>query len=227
MPFDTSLLLIYFICCCCCSVTKLCPILCYFICSLPGSSVHGISQARILEWIAISYSIGDLPDTGMKPMSPALVGGFFTTESSQKPILCIVMCICQSLGFPGGSDGKESACNTGDLGSMPGLGRSPGKGDNSPLHYSCLENSMDRGAWQPIAHGVAKSWTQLNDSHFRMSNPISQFIHPPFSPPVTITLFSTSMTVFLFYKQVQSNKGSWKQNVYCILPLPCSSFLFS
>ena len=179
-------------------------------------------------WSGLPFpTLGDPPDPGIKPMSPALIGGFFTTESSQKPILCIVMCICQSLGFPGGSDGKESACNTGDLGSAPGLGRSPGKGDNSPLQYSCLENSMDRGAWQPIAHGVAKSWTQLNDSHFHMSNPISQFIRPPFSPPVTITLFSTSVTVFLFYKQVQSNKGSWKQNVYCILPLPCSSFLFS
>ena len=50
------------------------------------------------------------------------------------------------LGFPGGSDGKESACNAGDLGSIPGLGRSPGEGSNYPLQYSCPENSMDRGA---------------------------------------------------------------------------------
>ena len=48
----------------------------------------------------------------------------------------------------GGSDGKESACNAGDLGSIPGLGRSPGGGHNNPLQYSCLENPMDRGAWQ-------------------------------------------------------------------------------
>ena len=47
-------------------------------------------------------------------------------------------------GFPGGSDGKESACNVGDLGSIPGLGRSPGEGNSYPLQYSCLENSMDR-----------------------------------------------------------------------------------
>ena len=50
-------------------------------------------------------------------------------------------------GFPGGSDGKETDCNVGDVGSIPGLGRSPGKGNANPLQDSCLENSMDRGAW--------------------------------------------------------------------------------
>ena len=50
------------------------------------------------------------------------------------------------LGFPGGSAGKESACNVGDLGLVPGLGRSPGEGNGNPLQYSCLENSMDGGA---------------------------------------------------------------------------------
>ena len=50
-------------------------------------------------------------------------------------------------GFPGGSEGKASACNTGDLGSIPGLGRSPGEGNGNALQYSCLENSMDGGAW--------------------------------------------------------------------------------
>ena len=53
-------------------------------------------------------------------------------------------------GFPGGSDGKESACNAGDLGSTPGLERSPGEGNGNTLLYSCLENSMDRGAWWAI-----------------------------------------------------------------------------
>ena len=56
---------------------------------------------------------------------------------------------CSRWGFPGGSDGKESARNVGDLGSIPRLGRSPpGEGNGNPLHYSCLENSMDRGAWR-------------------------------------------------------------------------------
>jgi len=50
-------------------------------------------------------------------------------------------------GFPGGSDGKESACTAGDLGSIPGLGRSPGEGNGNPLQYSCLKNPMDRGVW--------------------------------------------------------------------------------
>ena len=64
--------------------------------------------------------------------------------------------------FPGGSDGKESACNAGDMGSIPGLGRSPGQGNGNPLQYSCLENSMDRGAWWAAVHRVAKSWMQLS-----------------------------------------------------------------
>ena len=67
------------------------------------------------------------------------------------------------MDFPGSSAGKESACNAGYLGSIPGLGRSPGGGHGNPLQYSCLENPMDRGAWWPIVHGVTKSWTQLND----------------------------------------------------------------
>ena len=58
--------------------------------------------------------------------------------------------------FPGGSDGKESACNSGDPGSIPGLGRSPGEGNGNPLQHSCLENSMDRGAWRATVHGVAE-----------------------------------------------------------------------
>ena len=70
------------------------------------------------------------------------------------------------MSFPGGSGGKESACNAGDLGLIPGPGRSPGGGNGYPLQYSCLENSMDRGTWQAAVHRVAKSWTQLNDKHY-------------------------------------------------------------
>ena len=61
--------------------------------------------------------------------------------------------------FPGGSDGKESTCNAGDLGSIPELGRCPGEGNGYSFQYSCMENPMDRGAWQPIVHGFAKSET--------------------------------------------------------------------
>ena len=63
------------------------------------------------------------------------------------------------LDFPCGSAGKESACNAGDLGSIPGLGRCPGEGNGNPLQYSCMENSMDRGVCWATVHGVAKSQT--------------------------------------------------------------------
>ena len=69
-------------------------------------------------------------------------------------------------GFPGGSDGKESACNAEDLGLIPGLGKSSRDGLGNPLQYSCLVKSMDRGAWQATVHGVAKSQTGLSDFHF-------------------------------------------------------------
>ena len=62
-------------------------------------------------------------------------------------------------GFPGGSDGKEFACNAGDLGLIAGSGRSPGEGNGNPLQYSCLENSMDRGAWWATVHRVTESDT--------------------------------------------------------------------
>ena len=87
------------------------------------------------------------------------------------------------MGFPGGSAGKESACNAGDLGLIPGLGRSPGEGNSYPLQYSGLENFMDH-----IAHGVTKSWTWLSKFHFIC--PLSQWYCPitssfavPFSCP--------------------------------------------
>ena len=67
------------------------------------------------------------------------------------------------LSFPGGLEGKETACNAGDLGSIPGLGRSLGEGNGYPLQYSCLENLMDRGAWWATVHGVRKSQTGLSD----------------------------------------------------------------
>ena len=61
--------------------------------------------------------------------------------------------------FPGGSDGKESACTTTDPGLIPGSERSPGEGNGYPLQYSCLEISIDRRAWWVTVHGVARGWT--------------------------------------------------------------------
>ena len=67
------------------------------------------------------------------------------------------------MGFPGGSDGKESACNAGDQGLIPGLERSAGEGNGNSLQYSCLENSKDRGAWWAMVHGVTKIRAQLSN----------------------------------------------------------------
>ena len=99
---------------------------------------------------------------------------FFFHEASHFPqkINCrapfqVAPCWC-CLGFPGGSEVKASACNVGDLGSIPGSGRSPGEGNDNPLQYSCLENPMDGGASWAIVHGVAKSQTRLSDFTFTL-----------------------------------------------------------
>ena len=70
------------------------------------------------------------------------------------------------LGFPGGSEVKASACSEGDLGWIPGSGRSPGEGNGNPLQYSCLENPTDGGAWWATVHGVTKSRTRLSNLTF-------------------------------------------------------------
>ena len=70
-----------------------------------------------------------------------------------------IMVLLIFMGFHGGSDGKASARHAGDPGSIPGLGRSPGEGNDNPLEYSCLKNSMDRGAWWATVHGITQSHT--------------------------------------------------------------------
>ena len=104
---------------------------------------------------------------GYSPWGPR-IGHNWTTKQQQ----CIPWASLGTLtsktcahGFPGGSDGKRSACNAGDQGSIPGSGRSPGEGNGNPLQYSCLENLMGRGALQATIYGVAKSQTWLSDSH--------------------------------------------------------------
>ena len=90
--------------------------------------------------------------------------------------------------LPGGSEDKASACNAGDLGSIPGLGRSPGEGIGNPLQYSCLENPMDRGAWWATVHGVAKSRTRLSN--------FTHITHTT-SPTESKRLFYTSVSLLL------------------------------
>ena len=97
----------------------------------------------------------------MKRNVPFMVQSFqvrVISDNNQVPLL-LEKKLPQNLGFPGGSDGKESACNAGDPGSIPGSERSPEEGNDYPLQYSCLENSVDRRAWWATVHGVAKCWT--------------------------------------------------------------------
>ena len=88
------------------------------------------------------------------------------------------------LGFPGGLDGKESACHAGDRGSIHELRRSPREGTSNPLQCSCLENSMDTRVWWATVHGVAKSRIRLSDSH------LQYFLPSPKSPFCLLVLFS-------------------------------------
>ena len=134
-------------------------------CSLPGSSVHGISQVRILEWVAISFS-----RVSSWPRDPTQVsciaGRFFATEPPG-----LLAQLVNHLG-PNSSAGKESACNAGDPGSVPRLGRSPGEGKGYPLQYSGLQNSMDS-----VVHRFAESWTWLSDFHFsHLGNPATKAV---------------------------------------------------
>ena len=94
-------------------------------------------------------------------MSLALKGGFLTTGPPGKPkfpFSCSALLhnIVLVPGFSRSSVGKKSACNAGNLGSIPGSGKSPGKGNGNPLQYSCLENPRDRGLWQEQVHGVTR-----------------------------------------------------------------------
>ena len=108
--------------------------LCLTLCDPMDYTAHGILQARILEWVAVFFSRGSSQPRDWTQVSH-IVGGFFTSWA--QIILSHLLCI---LRFTGGSDGKESACNAGDLGLIPGLGRSPGGRHRNPLQYSCLEN---------------------------------------------------------------------------------------
>ena len=102
----------------------------------------GFFQARVLEWVAIAFSSPPIVSLRVVPVHGPWA--LFKVHSQKQE------------GFPGGSDGKESTCNAGDMGSLPGSGRYPGEGNDNPLQYSGLENSMDRGAWWAAVHVVTK-----------------------------------------------------------------------
>ena len=118
-------------------------------------------------------------ESGCNAGDPGSIPGLgrSTGEGNRLPTLVF-------LGFPCGSAGKESACNAGDPGLIPGLGRCPGEGKGYPLQYSGLENSLDC-----IAHGVAKSWTWLNDFHFTDASKSSLIIFLTFSSQILLVVW--------------------------------------
>ena len=131
-------------------------------CNPRGSSIYRIFQAKVLEWGAIPFSEWRLL---LHPIQKPWKQIF-------KCFWMIFLCMCtsvpslhflqSSMGFPAGSVVKNPPANAGDTrdaGSVPALGRSPGEGNDNPLQYSCLEKSMDRGAWWATVHVGVKNWT--------------------------------------------------------------------
>ena len=131
--------------------------------------VHKDGRVGLCIWKE-GILLSDMPVTcpfsmRTSPLCITLVGWRFSWERAVTPALSA--CDCPPLReftecFPGGSEDKVSTCKAGDLGSIPGLGGSPGEGNGNPLQYPCLENLMDRGAWWAAVHGVSKSWARLS-----------------------------------------------------------------
>ena len=147
--------------CVCAQSLQSCPTLCDLKdCSPPGCSVHEILQARILEWVAMPSSRGSSWPNDWTHVSciSCIADRFFTTEP---PRCSTCTLLYTQLGFPSGSAVENLPAM--EEGSIAGSGRSPGEGNGNPLQYSCLENLMDRGAWQATIHGVTKSQTLLSD----------------------------------------------------------------
>ena len=127
-----------------------------------------LSMSYCLSWGTLLSSSTPCPPTNAyelcrKQSKVTFSGKFSLPTNHYSPSLYIIVWRKDRLptpvflGFPHGSDGKESACNAGDLGLIPGWGRSPGGGHGNPLQYFCLENPMDRGAWRATVHRVAKN----------------------------------------------------------------------
>ena len=149
--------------------------------SLPGSSVHRIFQTRILEGIAISFCGGSSQPRDESHVSWVSCFGrwilylwftlealktccktilnYFNTEryNNSWDILITLRCSPQNIGLPRWLSDKESTCQGEGVSLIPGSARSPREEKSNPLQYSCLENSMDRGAWRAIVHGITKS----------------------------------------------------------------------
>ena len=119
-------------------------------------------------------------------------------------LIYIHVYVCAYTGFPGGSDGKESDRNAGDPSLDLGQEDPLEKGMTNPLQYSCLENSMDRGAWQATVHGVTKSRTQLNDKHTHHTHTSLAIVMTlPFGKPLQCCCLENPM-----------DRGAWRVTVH-------------
>jgi len=133
--------------------------------SPPGSSIHGDFPGKNTGVNCHALLKGIFPTQGSNPgliLTSEPLGSYYHFNYFLL-VFTFNKYIYSSVGFPGGSDGKESACNAGNSTSISGSGRSPGEGNGYPLQYSCLENFMDRGAWRVTVHWISKSWTWLSD----------------------------------------------------------------
>ena len=144
-------------------VAQSCPTLCDPVdCSSPGSSVHGILQARILEWVVVSFSRGSSWPRD-RTQVPRIAGRHFNLWATRK-----AFSIYQLVGTFLGALTIKNLPQTQET-RVWSLGRDPGGENSSPLQYPCLENSMDRGDWPATVHGVPVSQTWLSDSHFHIN----------------------------------------------------------
>ena len=107
-----------------------------------------------------------------------ITGAGMGKEGTSQDAVLVLLAWAPQVYLPCCSDGKESTCDSGDLGSIPGSGRSPGEGNGNPLQYSCLGNPMDRGAWWATVHGVMKSQTWLSDKHGYTATSVRILIEP-------------------------------------------------
>ena len=151
-------------------------------------------------WLAISFSLLWKFST----LIPSKIFSYpFFFSSSGTPIIrmlvCLILCQRSLLGFPGGWEDKASACNAGDPGSTPGLGRSPGEGNGNPLQYSCLKNPTDRGAWMgyiPRGHKELDTTEWLHFTSFKRSLRLSSVLFIPLL--FFILLFRSYFHHFIF-----------------------------
>ena len=140
-------------------VAQSCPTLCNPIdCSLPGSSVSWKSPGKNTRVGTCSLLQGIFPIQGWNPGLPHCSRILYLLSHQRSPIQtrnCLLNWknVLVLSSFSGGLEGKESSCSAGDLGLIPGLGRSPEEGNSYPLLYSCLESSMNRGTWQASLWG--------------------------------------------------------------------------